>query len=837
MRIPNDADNATAGDATALEMEGLAGLEPIGQAALLPPRESLLVRLGGLLGRHHSILLALCVLLTWAITSMPLLWQPESFQVGQIVAQDILAPATIFLPDPTETATRRREAAALVLPDYKSDPAVQAKALAQLHAIVTAARRTISRTLATAPMAAAPRNTQQLKQAAAARLRHFNAQLNPPLARQLAVEAIALPLHRWGVVERAAAGAVRAVYGGGPIRSDIEGDLARARTRIAGAVRQDHNNLKSRETALAAELALVVAREPNLIVNARATQLARRKAQNEVREVFQQIERDTPVIKAGEKITEENFTLLQKADLATPRLSLPAILARLAICILLVALAAGYVHGFHRSLVSQPGKLWLIALVPILFLAIFRLLLQVPHADLTMVPLAATAAMLLTILIDPRIGLLTGFLVAAWCALIAGADAVMFLAATVSAWVGVLTVSNIASRGQLVRAAFLLAMTNVALALAGGVLRETSPASRGELLIMALCGLAAGLFSTVVTAGLAMLLERPFGITTHLRLLELLSPDELVMRRMQSEAPGTYTHSLMVAMLGEAAAKAVGADPLLCRVGGLYHDIGKLRRPHCFVENQSGDNIHDRLRPELSALLILAHVKDGLELGRALRLPQPILDIIAQHHGTTLISYFYRRALNGTDMAGVKTQDGETEEQSAPAKGQAITDESKFRYAGPRPQSKEAAIVMLADGIEASARALTNFTVERLQQHIKLMIDLRLQEGELSDCELTLRDLCTVETSFTHVLRGVLHHRIEYPDTERESTAALESSGGWVRETLSEKGSDAAGERRSTHGDRRRSEAHDETTEKRFGERRNNGNAAPMQRKRGVAGQ
>jgi putative nucleotidyltransferase with HDIG domain len=160
-----------------------------------------------------------------------------------------------------------------------------------------------------------------------------------------------------------------------------------------------------------------------------------------------------------------------------------------------------------------------------------------------------------------------------------------------------------------------------------------------------LWGALAGAAAVGLTYCLAMFVERPFGITDALAAVwSFPRPDEIVMRRMQSEAPGTYTHSLMVAQLGEAAAKAVGADPLLCRVGGLYHDIGKLRRPHCFVENQVGENVHDRLSPQMSALLIVAHVKDGLELGRALRLPQPVLDIIAQHHGTTLIAYFYHRA-------------------------------------------------------------------------------------------------------------------------------------------------------------------------------------------------
>ncbi|MDF2441768.1 MAG: cyclic-di-AMP phosphodiesterase PgpH, partial [Abditibacteriota bacterium] len=262
-------------------------------------------------------------------------------------------------------------------------------------------------------------------------------------------------------------------------------------------------------------------------------------------------------------------------------------------------------------------------------------------------------------------------------------------------------------------------------------------------------------------------------------------------------------------------------------VAGLYHDIGKLRRPHCFVENQSGENIHDRLSPQLSALVILAHVKDGLELGRALRLPQPVLDIIAQHHGTGLISYFYERAVQQTQQSaghnlpqstlgafGRRAGD-DTATQNSFANASAINadgsnafprnaaaenvaaesapsaaivsnvivsnvplpDESLFRYAGPRPQSKEAAIVMLADSIEASARSLSEPTPERVQMHIESMIARRLQEGELSDSDLTLRDLQKIESSFAHVMRGVLHHRIEYPDPNRDAPNGMAADG------------------------------------------------------------
>ena len=463
---------------------------------------------------------------------------------------------------------------------------------------------------------------------------------------------------------------------------------------------------------------------------------------------------------------------------------------------LLVAGAAAYLARGRRDLVIRPSALWLVATIPTLFLFVFRMFLGVPHADFMMVPLAATAAMLLTVLIDARVGLPAGFVVAALCALMARSEAGLFLAATLSAWIGALSVTHLASRFALLRSVALLTIANAILAFSLGILRESS---LEELLSSAAWSALAGAGSVVAMAGLAIFLERPFGITSQLRLLELLAPDEVVIRRMQIEAPGTYTHSMTVAILAESAAKAVGADPLLCRVAGLYHDIGKLRRPHCFIENQSGDNIHDRLSPGLSALLIKAHVKDGLELGRAIRLPAPVLEVVASHHGTSLIAYFYHRALkNSEDSTKNEGQDMERQSQAKAATFQEATfkeatfkeaapvDESVFRYPGPKPGSREAAVVMLADAVEASARSLPQITPEILENHVQTLIAAKLAEGQLDECDLSLKDLSTVRDSFASVLRGVLHGRIAYPDTAALSGQLGPSSGDWVRETLGE---------------------------------------------------
>ena len=264
-------------------------------------------------------------------------------------------------------------------------------------------------------------------------------------------------------------------------------------------------------------------------------------------------------------------------------------------------------------------------------------------------------------------------------------------------------------------------------------------------------GLAALLYSpgaAVVSLGGIFLLQRPFRITTDLWLLELSNPQHPLLRRLQSEAPGTYFGCLMVADLADAAAEAVGANALLARVAALYHDIGKLSRPAFFVENQvllGVDNVHDKLSSSLSGLIIISHVKDGVELAREHRLPRELVDTIEQHHGTTLVSYFYQQALSGERPESVS--------------------EDQFRYPGPLPRSKEAALVMLADSVQAAVKSIAEPTPPRVQQMVREIIRDRVVDGQLKECDLTFRDIAAVEATMARMLTASLFHtRIEYPE-------------------------------------------------------------------------
>jgi putative nucleotidyltransferase with HDIG domain len=269
-------------------------------------------------------------------------------------------------------------------------------------------------------------------------------------------------------------------------------------------------------------------------------------------------------------------------------------------------------------------------------------------------------------------------------------------------------------------------------------------------------GAANGLVVAVLVTGALPLFENLFGVVTPLKLLELSNPNHPLLKKLMVEAPGSYHHTILVANLCEAAAESIGADQVLARVGAYYHDIGKTKRPAFFVENQfGGENPHDKLPPSLSAMIITSHVKEGVEMAKEARLPQEIIDFIPEHHGTTLVSYFYHMA----------SKNGQSE----------FVLEEDFRYDGPKPRRKETAICMLADGCEASVRAMRqrgHLTHDQIEQQVKRIIDDRLKQGQLDNCDLTLKELDTIARTFVKVLSGVHHARIDYPAEAKPAGAA-----------------------------------------------------------------
>jgi hypothetical protein len=369
--------------------------------------------------------------------------------------------------------------------------------------------------------------------------------------------------------------------------------------------------------------------------------------------------------------------------------------------------------------------------------------------------------MLVSALLDVSLGVLITSLLAVQSGLIMNHEIRFAVMSLVSGLVGIHTMTGRRQRMQLPRATLAIAATNVAMVwVLGGLLGDTL---REVLTGTIWAGASAAFAIPLFWFGLAVL-EKPFGILTEVWLLELSASEHPLLRELCLTAPGTYAHSIMVGNLAEGAAEAIGANALFCRVASYYHDVGKIRRPHCFVENQRAGNIHDRLNPSLSALVIAAHVRDGLELAEEHRLPPQIRDVIREHHGTGLIRYFYHQALI----------------ESGGAPSDPVL-EQHFRYDGPRPRTRESGIIMLSDCVEAAARCLNHPSPGGIHSLVAGIIRDKLADGQLDDCDLTLRDLHTVEEAFARILSAMLHARVDYPDltqgaggTEAEAVVTCE---------------------------------------------------------------
>ncbi len=326
-------------------------------------------------------------------------------------------------------------------------------------------------------------------------------------------------------------------------------------------------------------------------------------------------------------------------------------------------------------------------------------------------------------------------------------------------------------RADITRVGLWVGLANLSSAIGVGLFKNSAIP---DVAVWGIWAMGSGIFSSVLVNAVLPYLETYLGITTDIRLLELTDLNHPLLRRLSIEAPGTYHHTVMVATLAVSAAEVVGANPLLTRVGAYYHDIGKIIRPHFFFENSRMegriDDYHSHISPNLSSMVIISHVKDGIELARIYRLPQQVIDIIAQHHGTSLIAYFYRKALlkKGKEKS---------------------VDESSFRYPGPKPKTKEAAIVMLADSVEADSRFSVGKSHKEIVSQIRKVINNKLQDHQLDEVDLTLRDLTRISEAFTRVLAGLSHTRGRYPEEVLKEVLKGEEKIGQHQQFVGEKGS------------------------------------------------
>ncbi|MFN0156485.1 MAG: HD family phosphohydrolase [Bacteroidota bacterium] len=497
--------------------------------------------------------------------------------------------------------------------------------------------------------------------------------------------------------------------------------------------------------------------KPNIVFNASASDLAIVAEVEAIPRTTGVVEQNERIVSKHERITPETKLKLDSLRKARAErgpesggaFQFIGIILHVAIVVMLFGI---YLHLFRKRIFSNNRRLSLIALLMLFegLLAYITRELNVaaPIEYLIFVP---TAAMLLTIVFDSRVGFYGTVIIAFLVAGIRGNDYSIALASLVAGALSVYTVRDMKNRTQIFRSLGFIflgySLSIIALALE----RFESPGMVLEQLVFALTN---AIISPVLTYGLLVFIERSFNVTTDLTLIELSHFNHPLLRQLAERAPGTYHHSMNMASLAESAASAVGGNEVLARVGACFHDIGKINKPTYFVENQRGTrNRHDKLLPRMSSLIIAAHVKDGIALAREHKLPQEVIDFIPMHHGTTRIEYFYSKALKQAESSPDETKIDEIKEQD-------------YRYQGPKPQTKETGILMLADAIEATARCLEDPSPQNLEVVIDELIRRRFEEGELDECPLTLQDLTKIKAAFLGVLVGIYHSRIKYPDTE-----------------------------------------------------------------------
>lgn len=492
--------------------------------------------------------------------------------------------------------------------------------------------------------------------------------------------------------------------------------------------------------------------KPNMIANYEATARNREAARQAVDPVI--LQRDTLIVSEGELVTEKQVAQLESLGLLQGKQAdYTGIIGLFLLLLILFVLVGIYLAKYVKNVYDSPKMLLLLGLVVIITLLVTVLASQF---SAYWIP-AATGVILVTVMFGYRLAVLMNLVFALLVGFVTGGEFSYLMIAITGGLAAIYAVSRVSQRGDLAKAGLYAAGTNAVtimaqflflgnLSLESGIIKEL-----GYALI---AGIGSGLLSSIIAIGMLPYLESAFGLTTSITLLELSSPNHPLLRQLQTTAPGTYYHSMIVCNLAEAAAEAVNADPLLTRVGAYYHDIGKLKRPYFFTENQlSGQNPHDKISPNLSAMIIRLHVKDGVELARKYHLPKVIEDIIRQHHGTGLIAYFYQEALDSSDQEQVSTD--------------------KFSYEGPLPQTKEAAIIMLADAVEAGARSLSQ-PVGRVENLTRRIIKEKLNNGQMDECDLTLKELDQIGDTFVKIMAGIYHTRVEYP--EKDLRAEIERS-------------------------------------------------------------
>lgn len=495
--------------------------------------------------------------------------------------------------------------------------------------------------------------------------------------------------------------------------------------------------------------------QPNITLNKNETEERKKTAIQEVSEVFSQIKKGEMLLREGERVQPSHILKLEalKSEVSKQHLLSTVLGLILLFGVVLRVLFVSHAKGENKLLRTNKDLFFLCIMLAGMFLlsGFFVSLaesvsqsaaysIQGPSLLLA-VPVAA-GAMTVCLFMGMEVAIPFALTMAFFAAFLFENQFDFFVYFLLNGIMGAYWTRSCKERGVLVKAGLKVGVVNL-------IIISSLDMFHGSFFTFRLFqdwlfGFLGGVVSGIITTGITPLLEMAFDYTTDIKLLELANLDRPILRKLMLEAPGTYHHAVIVGNMVEAAAASIGANPLLAKVIGYYHDIGKISKPLYFIENQIGtENRHDKLAPSMSSLILIAHVKDGVEMAKKYKLGQIIVDAIQQHHGTSLITFFYEKAKK--------------------MKGEGAVTIDDFRYNGPKPQTKEAALVLLADIVEAASRSLDNPTPARVKGVLQKMINKVFLDGQLDDCDLTLKDLHEIAKSFNKTLNGIYHHRVEYP--------------------------------------------------------------------------
>jgi putative nucleotidyltransferase with HDIG domain len=684
----------------------------------------------------------------------------EAYREGDMVRGTIVSPADITTEDTSETEQRRQAAMDKTLPVFRFDPAPAENAARSFRAAWEDLQLQMEKRSGGAPVWAGEGGAEvgQVIIAHGARPRELDRLMR---ALQEATEGY--------VYDDADTARLRPEIRVIDARSGMQSVISAMQNRMT-AVSAARQSLQARLAALAGwsrderaalAAALLPLVRPNIFFDETATEQARAAAARAVPPATIALKRNQLVARDGDLVTPQmlsQFAAIRAYEQTKRRPH------RFIGIFLIVGALFWVVWKFteHRSAVTNLSLTKQRAFILVgLSVTVETILMRVgftvadsiaaqslspplndPATWSLAIPYAA-AALLVTLLVDAQLGLITALVTALFAGLMATGGMLMSFYAMISSSAAIYGISKYCERQSVTVAGLLTAAVNALMAVAM-ILSAQQPFTLNAVLLAMSCGVLSGMLTTIFTSGGLPVNESLFGILTDIKLLELSNADLPALGQLALHAPGTNQHSHAVGQLAEEACRAVGASPLLARIGALYHDIGKLAAPNMFVENQQGDNPHDRLRPSQSARIIISHVTYGLKLAKEIGLPQQIADFIPQHHGTRQLHFFLRKA----------------QSQAAPGE---VVDEAEFRYPGPKPQFKEAAIMMLADSCEAAVRSLAQPDADNIRAIVTKIFDCIISDGQLDECNLTLRELRVIRESMISSLTAIYHGRIDYP--------------------------------------------------------------------------